>query len=175
MGRLCAGDFVLPAEDVDGRITPLTLRLAKNDYLDAESVGSYLELLRVDSPCARIVDIRELLYDCNEIGDERLDLPIIVPFQDGDGWAFAVADDRPVVEDWTGPKQPDWADSGVLMLLGIRQIQHGVSGFDTVELLCGKLNPTESDFENLVAHVKQEQEQSLFFENATYGMNLRDR
>jgi hypothetical protein len=199
----------LPAEEVDGRITPSTLRLAKNDHLDAESVGSYLELLRVDSPCASIVDIRELRHDRNEIGDEGLDLPTIVPYQDRDGWAFAVAypdcihwydsrtdanvpifltiDGRPVVDDWTGPKQANWADSGVFMLWGIRRIQHGVphldqlaanhsgSGFRTrllIELLCSKLNPTESDFENLVVRVRQDPEQSLFFDEATYGIDL---
>ncbi|KAI9147308.1 hypothetical protein HJFPF1_12327 [Paramyrothecium foliicola] len=199
----------LPAEEGDDSITPSTLRLARNDHLDAESVASYLELLRVDSPCARIVDIRQLRHDCNEIGDAGVDVPTIVPFQDGDGWAFAVAysdcihwydsrpdasvpifltsDDRPVVDDWTGPKQPNLADSGILMLLGIRQIQHGVphldqlaanhsgSGFRArvlIELLCGRLNPTESDFENLVARVRQDPEQSLFFDDATYGMDF---
>jgi hypothetical protein len=224
----------LPVGVGDGPITPSTLRLANGDHLDTHVVDSYLKLIRADSPCAKIVDVRELRHDCNEIGDEGVHLATIMPFQDGDGWAFAVAypdcihwydsrpsadipvfrvrDKRPVVDDWTGPKEFKPTDSGVLMLLGIRRLQHGIPHLDQsaanrsgpayrsrilIELLCGKLNPTTSELESLVARVRQEQgqgqgqgqeqgleqqreqeqeggeaEQSHFFDDATYGMDF---
>ncbi|KAK4074952.1 hypothetical protein Purlil1_12801 [Purpureocillium lilacinum] len=94
---------------------------------------------------------------------------------------------RKVVANWTGPKSED-VDSGVLMLLGIRCIQKGsphrsqsvaegmLPSFRSrlfVELLCQKLNPDEHDFEQLL--VQEQNSHSLFFDDATHGMDVELR
>jgi hypothetical protein len=47
----------------------------QNDYLDFETVNSYLKLLRASSSWAKLLGIRELQHSFNEIGDEGVDPP----------------------------------------------------------------------------------------------------
>ncbi|ODA75749.1 hypothetical protein RJ55_08731 [Drechmeria coniospora] len=190
-------------------LTTSLLNVARGRCLEFEIVDQYLKLLRQDASETQISEVRDLREETNIITNEGLYQPAIIPYQDNNGWAFAVAytdvihwynsrpcnvpefsasGSRQVVTNWTGPKQSKFSDSGVLMLLGIRCIQKGtphrsqrvadamVSSFRTrifVELLCQKLDPTEEDFEQLQEHEREEQ--SLFFLDATNGMDLSSR
>ncbi|KAM4067502.1 hypothetical protein HRG_012285 [Hirsutella rhossiliensis] len=180
------------------------LKLASGGSLDVEIVREYLELLRQDVSCTKIFDVRDLREGASIAANEGSQEPVIIPYHGDNQWAFAVAYDdvihwydsksrdvpifsasgsRSVVTNWTGPKS-DAANSGVVMLLGIRCLQRGfphrsqrvaegmVSSFRSyvlVELLCQKLNPAVEDFEQLLA--QERENESLFFLDATHGMD----
>ena len=129
---------------------PTSMRqLASGAHVDEEIVQAYLELLRAQSTRhADIASTRSLNEGPIDIRKEGLERPVIIPFQDGTAWAFAVAypdcvhwydsrpnasipnlatTPRPIVTNWTGPKvsQDRVDDAGVLALIGIRQIHQG--------------------------------------------------
>ncbi|KAM3550780.1 hypothetical protein ARSEF4850_008179 [Beauveria asiatica] len=111
-----------------------------------DAVQSYLDLLRqLDSPI-EILPVRPL-QDEITLSSEGSARPAIIPFADGDAWAFAVAypdcvhwydsrrgrhvpslsspDERMVTNHWTGPVHERDEDSSIFMLMGIRCIQRG--------------------------------------------------
>lgn len=91
---------------------------------------------------------------------------------------FSSRDSRRVEETWTGPKHSHNTDSGIFMLLGIRQILSGKPHLENIsqavvndfrclmfiELLCNKINPSEEDFRSL----PQENNFQSHFDDATY-------
>ncbi|EJP61525.1 uncharacterized protein BBA_09549 [Beauveria bassiana ARSEF 2860] len=111
-----------------------------------DAVQSYLDLLRqLDSPI-EILTIRPLQNEIT-LSSEGSARPAIIPFVDGDAWAFAVAypdcvhwydsrrgrhvaslsspDERIMTNHWTGPVHERDEDSSIFMLMGIRCIQRG--------------------------------------------------
>lgn len=134
----------------DDDILPSVRRLARGESVDEETMRACLGLLRADpSPCeATVADVRSLGGDEVSVQGDGLRHPSIIPFLDGEEWAFAVAypdcvhwydsrhgaevpllavGGRPLVTGWTGPKQrrdrPE--DSGIFALMGIRRIYQG--------------------------------------------------
>ncbi|KAJ2983489.1 hypothetical protein NQ176_g649 [Zarea fungicola] len=121
-------------------------KMAQQQASPRDAVQSYLDLLRhLDSP-VEILPIRTLQNEIT-LSSEGTAHPAIIPFVDGNMWAFAVAypdcvhwydsrhdrhipslslpDKRAVTNRWTGPKHERNADSGIFMLMGIRCIQRG--------------------------------------------------
>lgn len=192
----------------DDEKTMSIYRVGHDDHLEANVVRESLELLRHQPAlCVPIQEVRTLQLGPNNIGDDDgINSPAIIPFQDGDSWAFAVAYSdcihwydsrqgqqppsisaarRQILNGWTGPKQcaerPQ--DSGIFMLLGIRCISQGaphvsqeaadklVPSFRArlvVELVCGKLEPSGAEFEQLKE--REREEQSTFFDEAMNGI-----
>ncbi|KAH7303119.1 hypothetical protein B0I35DRAFT_336906, partial [Stachybotrys elegans] len=161
--------------------------LAQGKELDIDIIKPYLELLRRRTYSMDILDIHHLQEQTIDLGEKGLLQPAIIPIKDQTGWAFAVAypdcihwyDSRPhsptprvtaagnrvLITNWTGPKHADSAESGVLMLLGIRRIHQGSAHvgqnnsevirphFRTrvlVELLCGTLSPSNAEFAHIL-------------------------
>ncbi|KAH7303362.1 hypothetical protein B0I35DRAFT_365112 [Stachybotrys elegans] len=182
------------------------LQLAQGKELDIDIIKPYLELLRRRTYSMDILDIHHLQEQTIDLGEKGLLQPAIIPIKDQTGWAFAVAypdcihwyDSRPhsptprvtaagnrvLVTNWTGPKHADSAESGVLMLLGIRRIHQGSAHvgqnnsevirphFRTrvlVELLCGTLSPSNAEFAHILRH--EEEIYSEFFLDAMHGIN----
>ena len=136
----------LPEPDADGEVPPSFWRLARGGHLDRHVVEEYLQLLR-KSRSFSIAEPRKMTSTVKEVIKSVNDKPVILPFQDGDQWLFAVSypdcvhwfDSRPnnphVVQrtarrlfpNWGGPThdkdRPE--DSGLFMLLGIRLITGG--------------------------------------------------
>lgn len=155
-----------------------------NLHLEKAVVEKYLKLLQTTFENVEIRDIRTI-GNTNSICDEGLERTSIIPFHTKNNWAFAVVywdcihwfesapgapvphfspqDSRHMEVIWTGPKHSHPTDSGIFMLLGIRQILSGKPHLEKVsqavvndfrclmfiELLCNKINPTEDDFRNL--------------------------
>ncbi|KAF4342260.1 hypothetical protein FBEOM_3797 [Fusarium beomiforme] len=129
----------------ENRVSSSLRDLVRNEYLDVSIVEDYLELLRTLSSQTKIAPIHQLRQDGNiSIETEGIDHSIIIPFIDGQDWAFAVVyfdcihwyDSGPlkqipdlsasggqrIVEGWRGPQHNDSKDSGVFMLMGISHI-----------------------------------------------------
>lgn len=133
----------------DDEQTQSICRLAQDQKVDAYVVGRSLDLLRRQSTLYMpIREVQSLQPGPNDIGNDGIDSPAIIPYEDGDGWAFAVAYSdcihwydsrqgqplpefsaagRQILNGWTGPKQcaERQHDSGIFMLLGIRCISRG--------------------------------------------------
>lgn len=155
-----------------------------NLHLEKAVVEKYLKLLQTTFENVEIRDIRTI-GNTNSICDEDLERTSIIPFHTKNNWAFAVVywdcihwfesapgapvphfspqDSRHMEVIWTGPKHSHPTDSGIFMLLGIRQILSGKPHLEKIsqaavndfrclmfiELLCNKINPTEDDFRSL--------------------------
>ncbi|SPJ80270.1 uncharacterized protein FTOL_08662 [Fusarium torulosum] len=135
-----------PSPPEGSNVTPRMWNLVRGSPLDSSVVEGYLKLLRATSLHTEIAGTRLLRQDDNTIDTEGVDRPTIIPFLDGNDWAFAVAysdcihwyDSRPnrivpsfsasgarrVVGGWKGPQHSNPNDAGVFMLLGIRLILH---------------------------------------------------
>lgn len=163
--------------------------LVKGGNLHENIIEAYLGLLRNTYLSMELDSVRPLKSGINRITSEGLTQPTIIPFEQDGNWAFAVAysdcihwyDSRPVPEQsapqlrttdvrrvrsmWTGPEQSRPNDSGVIMLIGIRQILQATPHLHKrltcdiaqtfrirmfIELLTKKINPDQDDFENLV-------------------------
>ncbi|KAJ3492923.1 hypothetical protein NLG97_g5059 [Lecanicillium saksenae] len=135
-------DTVPPTDD----LSKAAWSLAQQHAPPRDAVASYLDLLRrLDSP-VEILPIRPL-HDGITLSSDGTKRPVIIPFMEGDIWAFAVAyadcvhwydsrrekhvpvlsspDDRSVTNVWTGPQHQRSEDAALFMLMGIRCIQRG--------------------------------------------------
>lgn len=191
--------------DYDGELAPGIKALANGYALKKAVVSAYLDLLRATSECVQIAEIRQLSSSKNDISHGGCDQPTIIPFYDAGAWAFAVAytdcvhwydsrtidqmpelstgDHRVVSCEWSGPKHTRMEDSGVFMLLGVRNILQQMPHLSqdaadrqlpsfraqlVIEILCHKLDPSRQELQRL----EKSQQQESFFGEATYGMDI---
>ncbi|KAH8655694.1 hypothetical protein BX600DRAFT_385130 [Xylariales sp. PMI_506] len=136
-------------------ITPSLWRLAQGYCLDAEVITSYLKLLRDSNPRIPIAEVQKLQTNVVQIMTDIIARPVILPFQEGERWLFAVLypdtihwfDSEPdklsplqpapgkILRDYTGPKHDSERpqDSGLFMLSGIRRVSSGNVNFSQQE------------------------------------------